>query len=189
MYTMNQFMEDFEEARCIVYQAGFHEVDDNFYNFELNPKYTKWLGRCRKIAYRNYTIFLSQPYANISTHEEIMNTLVHECLHSLPNCMNHKIQWKNAAQKIYLYNGMKIQRLASTEGNEIVSQYVADRKQLKYSTPHTYYEMHCNGCSSKMHTYERKTKTVEKIMRLKENSGYFCCKCGSHDISVNPVIR
>lgn len=188
-YTMEDMKEDLEEARGIVYQAGIHEIDDNSYNLVLNPKYTQWLGKCRRNAYRNYTVFLNQPYANMATHEEIMNTLVHEIAHSAPNCMNHKGPWKAVAQKIYLYNGMKIQRLASIEGNETVSQYVADRKQLKYSTPHTYYEMHCNGCNSKMRTYERKTKAVEKIMRLKENSGYFCRKCGSHDISVNPVIR
>lgn len=189
MYTQNNFQEDYHEAASIVYQAGIHEFEDFYPTLKLVDKYVKFLGKCRRNSYHNYTIELNLKYANLASHEEIINVIVHEILHMGENCMNHGRYWKAAAQKIYLYNGMKIQRLASIEGNEIVSQYVADRKQLKYSTPHTYYEMHCNGCNSKMHTYERKTKAVEKIMRLKENSGYFCRKCGSHDISVNPVIR
>lgn len=189
MYTKEQFIEDLEEARGIVYQAGIHEIDDNSYNLVLNPKYTQWLGKCRRNAYRNYTVFLNQPYANMATHEEIMNTLVHEIAHSAPNCMNHKGPWKAVAQKIYLYNGMKIQRLASTKDNQIVSQYVFDRKEMKYSTPHTYYEITCGDCGKKFHTYERKTKKIERILKLKEKAGYYCTQCHSYNILVNPVVR
>lgn len=187
MYTKEEMIEDFEEARSIVYQAGLHEIESITVLFEVSPNYTKWLGQCQRKDVNTYIIRINQPYASQATHNDIIATLVHEALHCLKNCYNHGKHFHAACRDIYAYNGMKIDTHA--ENTPAVKQYVEQRKVLKYKTPHTYYELWCRNCGKKIKTYERNCNTVMRISMSGKKSGIYHTRCGSHDLYVRTITQ
>lgn len=187
MYTKEKMIEDFEEARSIVYQAGLHEIESITVLFEVSPNYTKWLGQCQRKDVNTYIIRINQPYASQATHSDIITTLVHEAIHCIPLCYNHGKHFHTACTNIYAYNGMKISTYA--ENTPAVQQYVTQRKCFKYKTPHTYYELWCRNCGKKIRTYERSGKVVKKIISKGDKSGIYHTSCGSHDLYIRTIAQ
>ena len=88
--------------------------------------------------------------------DSILNTLIHELLHTLPNCQDHGSQWKAYSKEIYKMTGIEISRL---------SELPIPASQLNYK-----YLIKCSQCG-KEYGFGRTTKVLNNL------SGYNC-HCG-----------
>jgi predicted SprT family Zn-dependent metalloprotease len=175
MYTINNMNDDFEAAKQIVINAGLTDCKYNRYILELSKR-TSFLGQAHKNADYDYVIRLNKLYAETAEHDDVMETLVHEILHTLPHGMKHTGEWKYYASVIHNYNGMNIKRLhEATEGTKA---YEAIRP---HKTIAMTYVVHCPNCGDLKH-YERRSKAVISIQ--KQEKRYMCPKCHSYDLTV-----
>lgn len=185
-YTQKNFEKDFQEALEIVDKVGYNECMKNHYILILVPK-MKSLGRCTFRGYGNYEIKLNQLYASTCPAENVINTLIHEILHSLPGGMKHTGEWKIYAETVYRKTGIKIQRLASSE------ECAPYRKEKTLMTIEKHpekvvYSIYCDGCNRKLETVERRTKAVQHLLaHPTDNTRYYCPKCHSTHLSIKTL--
>lgn len=86
--------------------------------YKLNNRLKRTLGRCRKIIEgEEYIIeiatFMVDVAIEINDDVELMNTILHEMCHALPNCYNHGDVWKSKANIINDKYGFTISRTTS----------------------------------------------------------------------------
>ncbi len=127
-------------------------------NITINTRAKGRFGQCKK---RNgkYTIEISQ-HLTQAKQEHIKETLVHEILHTCPNCMNHGKQWKYYAMRMNMKYGYEISRTNSCENLGITSPKIESAN----------YAIVCNNCGKT--TYRQRESKVIK------NPEKFRCKCG-----------
>lgn len=190
MYTKEDFQKDLENARCILYQIGHHEVDDNFYTLKFVEK-ASFLGQCRFCGTNNYEITLNLLYANTVPHEVVFNAIVHEVIHSCfshgENCMNHRAPFKTVCQEVYRYNGMIINTKQNYKSikpyceakNKIMMEKHPDKKG---------WVTECTKCHWHSRKRERKSKVITAIVNNPIGfTKYSCPHCGSGLLKVNEV--
>ena len=70
-------------------------------------KKSGYFGICRrKSGY--FTIGINKNFVLYGSNKAIISTLLHEITHTLPNCFNHKTQFKTVANKILELSGFDI---------------------------------------------------------------------------------
>ena len=79
----------------------------------INKRATAKYGSCKKVS-NSYQILVTQVLLG-ATEDGIMNTLIHELLHTCPGCMNHGDNWKNYAYIVNKKLGYNIQRTTARE--------------------------------------------------------------------------
>lgn len=122
----------------------------------------RW-GQCR---HRSGKIIIGISYKLIDTtysetDDGLINTILHEILHTCPRCNNHGEVWKSYASKIYNRYGIKIERTSTSE-EKMVNNDIDDHKYIvkceKCGKEFKYYRManvvkyperfqHCNGAA------------------------------------------
>lgn len=184
-YTLDDLKRDIKEAKNIVYRAGIHTILDKKILVELNPRYTKYLGKCKYTGKDSCTIVLNKPYADFTTQEDIMLTLVHECLHACPQGSSHGKIWQSYASIIKKYNGMEITRLHPDTGG--VKLYTTQRKQLiKEKCKEQGYKIVCDNCGWHSQNYIRKSKAYNAIyFNERGKTGYHCPHCSSKNLFIS----
>ena len=180
-YTMENFREDFNEAQSIVVQCGLTETNEIEYHLELIPN-ASFLGQTHKIGYHNYIIRLNQLFAQSEEHSHVLNTVIHEILHSLKNGMCHTGAWKQYASIVYIKTGIKITTKADSSK---ISNYMECKMQfmLKKNPEKIIYQVICPNCGV-IYTYQRKCSVVNKIES--GSSTYRCKKCQSK-LTIRPI--
>lgn len=93
----------------------------------------------------------------------LKNTIVHELIHTIDYCGNHKAEFKKYAKIISNNLGYKIDTYVSREESEIVSRKYADREKK--------YVVFCPNCGWE-HGYKIKAAA------WKRPQDYYCGKCG-----------
>lgn len=82
--------------------------------FSVNKRAKKRWGQCRRESNGTYSININ---VNLLKEENdiegLENTIIHELLHTCPNCMNHGPEWKKYAKMVYDSYGYNIQRCAN----------------------------------------------------------------------------
>lgn len=82
--------------------------------FSVNTRAKKRWGQCRRNPNGTYSININ---INLLKEENdiegLENTVIHEILHTCPDCMNHGPEWKKWAKKVYDAYGYNIQRCAN----------------------------------------------------------------------------
>lgn len=79
------------------------DLTDNLYSFELSNRLKKSCGYCQEDGYNLYShrahfkIVISSAYVAKVDTDELYDTIIHELLHSAPNCMNHGTTWLRLA--------------------------------------------------------------------------------------------
>lgn len=112
-------------------------------------------GQCRKKG-KMYTINISDKLLTGKVSEkDIKNTIMHELLHTLPNCMNHGNEWKKQAEIVNNSLGYNIKRCNDLEGFE--------HDEYRYM-------FKCNDCGQEFGRYKKS--------RFTENYTAYRCKCG-----------
>ena len=168
-YTMRTFEKQF--GVC------YNQLCDLGYKAELNKKQYQLqfidglttLGQCRNHGNNRYTIYLSKNYADISEEKYVINTVMHELIHSLDNCMAHTGRWKQIANIVNNRYGYNITRVETD--NAAYSKYYHE-----VSISRMKYEITCNSCGN-VTKYQRKTKAVTNIAN--HIGRYRCPSCGA----------
>lgn len=136
----------------------------NIVNLKVNTRAKSRWGLCRRLGYNAYEIEISDcllegnvdPYA-------LLNTVVHELIHSAPGCMKHTGEWKEYAEKFNAYYpGFNIKRCTSAEEKGMESR----RKEPDYK-----YIFVCEDCGQVIKR-QRRSKFVE------HSENFRCGKCG-----------
>ena len=174
-YTMSMFREDYAECKNQLAKLGYELQDD--IPLVFNNRVTKAYGRC--FVQRNrYTgnswvtkIELSTKLFGCSNRDEIKNTVMHECIHAIPEChnMGHKGAWKRIANEVNRAYGYDISRTNSREDTEAYAEFVAQNRSN--------YTVKCEKCGKEWH-YQRMSNCV------KNPSGYIHTTCGGHLVRV-----
>ena len=153
--TEENVYELFSTAILVVSKLNINHI----YPLDIELKYIKSirkLGVCAVNHTRQTcTIYLSDTCLLLGD-EVILNTLIHELLHTFPNCQDHRFQWKAYAEQIQKMTGINITRLADVKNST---------SQINYR-----YIVKCTKCGTEW-GYGRSTKIVK-------NPSHFHCKCG-----------
>lgn len=102
--------------------------------------------------------------------EALTNTMMHELIHTVDGCMNHKQPWKSIAEKVNEAYGYNVQRVNSYKNEEGVNPL---RTNKDY-----HYIVTCQSCNS-VFKYIRNCHTVESCR--KNNA---TCSCGGKRFTV-----
>lgn len=101
-------------------------------HWEINTRAKKRWGQCRKNPNGTYTISISHRLlADNVANDGAKNTIIHELLHSVKGCMNHKEEWKYQAEKVNRAYGYNIKRCSSSEEKGVESIEAAPQ-EIKY---------------------------------------------------------
>lgn len=113
------------------------------------------LGQTRKRSDR-FEIAINNSMISNAPVQSLIETMVHELLHTLPNCFNHGPVWKRHVFKVNDAFGTSISRLAT------VNFELGQEEPYKYKVT-------CNDCNKIVARYKRMGKVLKN---LKE------CTCG-----------
>ena len=122
-------------------------------------KSTKTLGNCRKVSNGVFKISLNAELVEKGTDKEIKATILHELIHTMPNCFNHKWQFKNKA--------WKYQRLTNLDATSHAYGF-----QLTKTPKAQYkYKVVCEKCGQVICYRNKKSKVITHA------DNYRCKKC------------
>ena len=135
---------------------------------EPNSRFRARWGDCRYVDRKAQTFRI-----RISTYlldeavpaRSLLETLLHEYLHTCPGCQNHGAQWKRYAAKINARYGYSIKRINSEKDKEVPDGMIQHRHMERK------YIMQCCGCG-KLFRYARRSRVYNMPER------YHCGTCG-----------
>lgn len=166
-----RLMQAFDEARTIC--EGLNIPIGCVPSVVENPRLTSTWGRCRRLTQYTFEIEISSRLLGDDVeHEALMNTMLHELVHTCKGCMNHGELWKRHAAKLN-NAGWSIQRCTSSE-----------EKNIK-ETPRVYkYRVTCEECGD-VWNYTKRGAVVRSLQR---NAHSCTCPCGSHNFRLETLM-
>ena len=161
-YTWKDLMDEIKEDVAILKSLGY-DCSRNTYNVGFINNSYKMYGFCSKVhGTPDYNIKINYKYLRKCKPEEIHCTIMHEVIHSVPECMDHGSKWKKIASEVNAnYNFLPIKTTNSYDD-------WAEITQGSYR-----YFAKCDNCG---YTYKwiRASKYYYAC-----KSGNARCKCGS----------
>jgi len=136
-------------------------------NVKINTRAQKRLGVCKGYSPNPYscwthTIEISTRVLEDYVDDKVTkNVIIHEILHSCPNCRHHDSEWQKLAAKVNRELGYKIQRVYSPEEYGLKPLPKPERK----------YVIVCTKCGQEVKRAKR-TKVITNPER------YRCGRCG-----------
>ena len=168
-YTMRTFEKQFDMCYNQLAELGYKtELNKKRYQLQFMESVTT-LGRCHNHGSNRYTIYLNKNHVNVSEEKYILDTVMHELIHSLDNCMCHTGRWKQVANMVNMRYGYNISRLETDDSAYSKFYNETNASRIKY-------ELVCNSCGA-VTKYQRKTKTVTNIAN--HIGKYRCQHCGA----------
>ncbi len=121
--------------------------------WEINTRAKARWGLCKCLKGGGFVISIAQILLEDDVADQALkDTIVHELLHTVPGCLDHKGKWKMYAElvnrKLPQYT---IKRTASREEKGIAERQVA---------PIYHYAVKCNGCGT-VFQRERESKLIK----------------------------
>ena len=114
--------------------------------FKVNTRAKSRFGQCRKIAKNVYEIEICNDLlADDCPIEALRETLFHELIHTLPNCMNHKTEFKRYANIVNNAYGVNITRCSTSEEKYGV-EYAKKLEENRPTKLLTRYQLRCVNC-------------------------------------------
>ena len=135
----------------------------NVVEITINTRARRW-GQCRKIP-AGYSININQTLLDLRNSEDgLINTLLHELLHTCPDCMNHGAIWKKYAELVRKNWGYDVKRTSDCEDKGVTTgnQNIIQRK-IRYIVT-------CEKCGYEWH-HSRRCKSVDNVEAYR-------CFCG-----------
>ena len=148
----------------VMKEAGLSDLLPDTLSFKLNPNLNYAVGQCvfkesgTEIQFGEKYF---KAYVDNDMEHEIINTLVHETLHSLPDSHNHGKTWKKHAKTINDMFDLKIERLAPRD--KVLDMLDEEEK-------FNMVKLVCIRCDKE--TY------VKKSHKAVKNPDNFTCRCG-----------
>lgn len=121
---------------------------------EEKPRLVRTWGQCHALPSGAFEIFVSSRL--LENDDALLETLLHEIIHTCKGCFNHGAKWKKYAEKINVRYGTNLKRCTSESEKAITPvapKYIIKCKKCGYEYPRT-----------------KLTKMVQ--------GGYKNCKCG-----------
>lgn len=126
-------------------------------HIEVNSRAKKRWGLCTKNSNESFTIQISDRLLKDDVSEEAtFNTMIHELIHTCPNCMNHGKEWKKWAEVINKNTNYNIKRTTSC-AEKGVENPIATMPR---------YIVKCTNCFSEWY-YDRAGRVIKNIGRCK----------------------
>lgn len=139
--------------------------------FEVNSRAaTRW-GQCKKTNGRYSISIASVLMDEKAPLNGLKSTIMHEVLHTMPNCFDHGTTWQRYADKVNKAYGYKVTRTDSYKDKGFTSNPFTQAHPYKYTIT-------CNCCGREWN-YRRASDTVECC---KHNNA--TCPCGAKDFTV-----
>ena len=136
----------------------------NILEVTVNTRAKNRWGQCKKVP-GGFKININADLLNESitkSDEGLINTLIHEILHTCEGCLNHGKKWKDLAFKVNLFYGYNIKRTSSSEEKGVPETL----KKVYYK-----YAVQCTCCN-------QITKR-QKMSKVVSHPEYFRCGlCG-----------
>lgn len=150
----------------------------NVDSFTVNYRAKSRWGQCRAKRYNgriyNYSININADLLKSEeSHNGLVSTVIHELIHTCPNCMKHTGEWKMLADKVnraYGHQGISITRCKSAEDLGV--------KELPTFSNYKYAVV-CPKCGAAAR-YTRKSKCVM------HPEWYRCGRCGRNELETIP---
>lgn len=130
----------------------------NITRVSINSRATKRMGLCRKIS-SGYEIEISKFI--LSDKEILKDTVYHELLHTIKNCMNHGKKWQSLASQVNRHYNIDLSRTGAA--SQEMKQEQLNRAKYKAT---------CKGCGQEI-LRQKASKFITEI----EN--YNCGRCRS----------
>ena len=159
---MKDYMAMFNEAMNVVESLGIET--GNIVEVKLNYRAKNRFGQCRKNNVNNtYSLnFNHLIFADESNEDEVMNTLIHEILHTCEGGMTHKGEWKRLADYVTANTRYNITRCTNYASFGIEKP----KKEKKHN-----YVFVCEDCGQ-IFIRERSSRFTKNYHE------YRCGKCG-----------
>ena len=133
---------------------------------KVNSRAKKRWGLCTLECQDEYVIEISNRLLDDSISEEAtFNTMIHELLHTCPNCMNHGKEWKKWADVVNRNTKYTIKRTTSCAEKGV-------EREVKFPK----YTVTCNLCNAEWH-YNRVGNVIQNLNRCK------CPYCNKRSLS------
>ena len=128
--------------------------------FTVNTRAVRW-GQCKYVrSTGKYYIDINITLLDERNGKDgLINTILHELLHTCPNCMNHGSEWKKWAEKVKRYYGYDIKRLSDSDEKDIVTGNLNEKK-TEYK-----YLIYCRKCG-KLVTKRKKQCNITEYPEL-----------------------
>ena len=159
---MKNYMEMFNKAMDVVHDLGIET--GNITDVKLNYRAKNRFGQCRRNNVNNtYSLnFNHLIFADESNEDEVMNTLIHEILHTCEGGMTHKGEWKRLADYVTANTEYTISRTNSYADFGLEPP----KREKKHN-----YVFYCEDCGQ-VFIRERSSKFTRNY------HAYRCGKCG-----------
>ena len=151
---MKNVYKVYNDCMRICLDLNIPVADFDCIDIKVNTRSNKRWGKC-SIHNGEYTIEIAEKLLKDDVSEEAtFNTMIHELLHTCPECMNHGKQWKHWADII---NTNTVYTIKTT------TSYA--EKNIEPPTPKIpKYTITCRDCNKKWH-YNRAGTVVQKVDR------------------------
>lgn len=108
-------------------------------NFKVNSRARRW-GVCKKRDGKYYIEINMTLLDERNGEDGLINTILHELLHTCPSCMNHGAEWKKWAEKVRRAYGYDIKRTSDQEEKQVTTG------NLNYHEREYKYFIYCEKC-------------------------------------------
>lgn len=139
--------------------------------FTINSRAAKRWGQCSRENGQFSIQIASVLVEDDAPINGLKSTLMHEILHTMPNCFNHGNTWQAYADRVNKAYGYKITRVDSYKDKGFESNVLAQAHPYKYTVS-------CKTCGRQWY-YRRNSSTVECCRR-----NHATCPCGAENFSV-----
>lgn len=170
VHIMKDLQQLFKEAK-----EDLEAIDIKYgdiYSVVVNTRAKKRWGQCQRIG-SYYKIEISDRLLQDDvSYEATMNTLIHEILHTCPNCMNHGAAWKKLAERVNsFYPQYNIKRITSSEEKGIAADRMAEYK----------YSVVCKSCGAEA-KYMKRGKVIQLLEKGSKSCRCYNCNNNSFDV-------
>ena len=168
-----RFNELINKSETIMKNLGFKLPDK--IQYKLNNRFKSALGRCTRYSNNDVKIEFATYYIkyNLLRNDDmkIMETILHELAHTLPDSFSHNKTWKENVDKINKKHGFNITRTTSMSDN---------CRRLKYYG-RCVVKIQCeNGCFEEVKPIT--SRYVQQLYR------YSCKHCGGDIITLDNIF-
>jgi len=185
MYTLEETKKFIDVCREQLINLGHKEIKDKNYKVYFEPEVSDILGICikKRNDNNNYTLKFNKNFFLIGENNCIKDTIMHEVIHSLNDCMTHTGKWLDVAKEVNStynynvteeYNVFKYNEILEKQETLIEINEIAERKK---------WIIYCPECGAETYKY-RRCKTLYDIYYSNYGISKHRCKCGNNHFIV-----
>ena len=177
-YTLQDVKKEVDEILHLLAQAGYPEVLKQTYKIELSSRRKNNFGKCaQERGSTNFTLSFNSNYIKYASPEHVHETILHECIHSVPGCMNHGAKWKAIGEYMSTHYQFTTPTRLTHDENYNKNYLRAKTNYYTYK-----YAIVCDSCG-KTWRYKRKSRIIDSAPK----GTCTCPYCSGHKFTVKTL--